>query len=933
MEAEKISRVYDRYMTPADVWGMAFGCMVGWGAFVMPGTTFLPLAGPAGVMIAMAVGTALMLLIGANFSFLMVHEPGPGGIYLYTKSAFGRDHAFLSSWFLCLSYMAIVFLNATALFIVPRILFGSMLQTGHHYVIAGNKVYLAEVALSVAALAAVGFMFIKAKVFLQRTLTVLAVVLFAGVFAVSAACLPGALAGGGLTSFGFGTSGRLFAVFSIVILAPWAFVGFEVVSFDTVHFTFSPGRAKWLIAFSIITAGFTYAVLNVVAVSALPDGYESWQSYIAAAGSLEGINAVPVFYAANSVMGRAGLAVIAAAAAAAILTGMIGAYRALIRLLSTMAEDNILSHRFLNTKTCIIFVMVISIVISFFGRNALSWFVDVTSFGAVVGYGYVSAAARRIAKAKNNRKIYITATAATLISAAFAAVLLVPDLTVMEAMSAESLMLLSLWCLLGFVFYWRTVKYSSSTEFGGVSASGVVLFALLLYSSMMWFAKTMMPAKSIGEMHHVLINHGCVLMLIIFAGLIIMIYVQDMVRKRHEALQLEKIRAVEGSRAKSQFLFNMSHDIRTPMNAIIGYTNLTMKEEISPTAKKYLGKINTSSQHLLSLINDILEMSRIENKKLELENAPEDLCLIIEEIGDLFSQQMKQKEILFSVDDSDVSNRYVWCDRKNLTRVIMNLTGNAYKFTPEGGKISLTLRQTGTGENGLGLYEICVRDSGIGMSKEFADKMFTAFERERTSTVSKTEGTGLGLAITKGIIDMMGGSIETVTAPGKGTEIIIRIKFGFADPAEIAPKAEDAEALPQGADIDFSKMRLLLAEDNDINREIAVMILTQAGFTVETACNGKEALDMVSSSAPGRYDAVLMDVQMPVMNGYEATKAIRSLENRELAEIPILAMTANAFKEDELAANEAGMQAHIAKPIDVDKMMATLREVLSRTRS
>ena len=294
---------------------------------------------------------------------------------------------------------------------------------------------------------------------------------------------------------------------------------------------------------------------------------------------------------------------------------------------------------------------------------------------------------------------------------------------------------------------------------------------------------------------------------------------------------------------------------------------------------------------------------------------------------------MKQKEILFSVNDSDVSNRYVWCNRKNLTRVIMNLTGNAYKFTPEGGKISLTLRQTGTGENGFGLYEIRVRDSGIGMSKEFADKMFTAFERERTSTVSKTEGTGLGLAITKGIVDMMGGSIETVTAPGKGTEIIVRIRFGFADPAEIAPKAEETETLPQGADIDFSKMRLLLAEDNDINREIAVMILTQAGFTVETACNGKEALDMVSSSAPGWYDAVLMDVQMPVMNGYEATKAIRSLENRALAEIPILAMTANAFKEDELAAKAAGMQAHIAKPIDVDKMMATLREVLSRARS
>lgn len=273
METEKIRTAYDRYLYPVDVWGLAFGCMVGWGAFVMPGTTFLPLAGPAGAMVAMAVSTAVMLVIGANFSFLMVHDPGIGGIYSYTRSAFGRDHAFLSSWFLCLSYMCIVFLNATALLILPRIMFGELLQGGYSYVIAGKDIYLGEVALSAAALAGVGLLFLRAKAFLQRLLTILAVVLFAGVLVVFAACLPDAIARGAFSSFGFSGNSRIFAIFSIVILAPWAFVGFEIVSFDTVHFKFPLKKTGSIVAVSVLSAGFVYAVLNVIAVAAAPAGY------------------------------------------------------------------------------------------------------------------------------------------------------------------------------------------------------------------------------------------------------------------------------------------------------------------------------------------------------------------------------------------------------------------------------------------------------------------------------------------------------------------------------------------------------------------------------------------------------------------------------------------------------------------------------------
>jgi CheY-like chemotaxis protein len=302
---------------------------------------------------------------------------------------------------------------------------------------------------------------------------------------------------------------------------------------------------------------------------------------------------------------------------------------------------------------------------------------------------------------------------------------------------------------------------------------------------------------------------------------------------------------------------------------------------------------------------------------------------------------MKQKGLEFSVHTSQVKNPYVWCDKKNLNRALFNVLSNAYKFTPEGGSITVSLLETGNAGEGYSAYEMRVQDTGIGMSKEFVEKMFNAFERERTSTDSGVEGTGLGLSITKSIVDLMGGTIEVLTAPGSGTQIIFRLKFRTAEAGDIkdtpaasadpaAAEAPAASGREEEGPVDFSGRRLLLVEDNEINMEIADMILTQMGFIVEKAENGQIALDKVASSEPGYYDAVLMDIQMPVMDGYEATRAIRALDDQTLASIPIMAMTANAFKEDELAAEQAGMQAHIAKPLDVDKMMATIRDVLSK---
>ena len=411
-------------------------------------------------------------------------------------------------------------------------------------------------------------------------------------------------------------------------------------------------------------------------------------------------------------------------------------------------------------------------------------------------------------------------------------------------------------------------------------------------------------------------------------------------KQRQAELIAEKERAEEANKAKSTFLSNMSHDIRTPMNAIVGYLNLAKdlhkiceacplylnkpcKDDVPDKMFDFLKKIDASSQHLLALINDVLEMSRIESGKMELELDGMNIVTALDEVHDMFATQMAGKKINFSVDSSEVRDKFVICDKNRLNRVLLNLLSNAYKFTPEGGEISVTLKQISEVRDVFADYELRVKDSGIGMTPEFAAKVFEAFERERTSTVSKIQGTGLGMAITKSIVDLMGGTIKVITAPGEGTEFIIEITFELAEDMQEEIIDEKAAQV-----VDFTNKKLLLVDDIEVNREIAKMLLESEGFIVDTASDGSEAVKKVAESAAGDYDAVLMDIQMPIMNGYEAAREIRKLDNKRLASVPIIAMTANAFSEDVKNALDSGMNGHIAKPIDVPKMMETLAKIL-----
>ena len=533
-------------------------------------------------------------------------------------------------------------------------------------------------------------------------------------------------------------------------------------------------------------------------------------------------------------------------------------------------------------------------------------------------------------------------------------------------------------------------------------------------------------------------------------------------------LEERLIKAENAERAKTMFLSNMSHDIRTPMNAIIGYTTLaTANIDDKARIKDYLAKILASSNHLLSLINDILDMSRIESGRVHIEEIECSLPDILTDLRNILVNQMQSKQIDFYIDTFDVVDEDIYCDKLHLNQVLLNLFSNAIKFTPAGGKISFVIRQKPGALQGYASYEFRIKDTGIGMSEEFVKHVFEPFERESTSTVSGIQGTGLGMAIVKNIVDMMGGTIEVFSEQGKGTEFVLSLEFKLQSEskkievikeveglralvvdddynicdsvtkmliqlglrvnwtlsgkeallhakqaAELADefnayiidlympdlnglelvrrlrkeigdsvpiiiltaydwsnieneareagvtafcnkpiflstlrdtlisaisteqnKNDEEEAVFFDAAEDIKGKRLLLVEDNELNREIAQEILTASGFLVETATDGSEAVEIMKNAEAGYYDLILMDVQMPIMNGYDATRAIRNLEDPDISTIPIIAMTANAFDEDKQNAFDSGMNDHVAKPLEMDKLFEVLQKHLSKRYS
>ena len=400
--------------------------------------------------------------------------------------------------------------------------------------------------------------------------------------------------------------------------------------------------------------------------------------------------------------------------------------------------------------------------------------------------------------------------------------------------------------------------------------------------------------------------------------------------KKRALLEEALDQANKASAAKSAFLSNMSHDIRTPMNAIVGFTALaTSRIDHPDKVMEYLNKIQSSSTHLLSLINDILDMSRIESGKVSLDEQPCSLPALVDELHSIIQADLATRHLNFKSDTASLAHPVVLCDKLRINQILLNLLGNSLKFTEPGGTITLRIGQLDGAPHGYGRYRITVSDTGIGMSPDFLEHIFDPFERERTSTISGVEGTGLGMAITKNLVDMMNGSISVESEKGVGTTFTIDLALRLDESDADATSTDEALEQVQPN----HRMRgshILLVDDNALNREIAITLLEDEGFTVEYAVNGQEGVDKLVNAGPGHFQLVLMDVQMPVMNGYEAAKCIRRLEDPELASIPVIAMTADAFDEDRQKALRAGMDGHLAKPIDIDRLFDNLDAILAQ---
>ena len=418
---------------------------------------------------------------------------------------------------------------------------------------------------------------------------------------------------------------------------------------------------------------------------------------------------------------------------------------------------------------------------------------------------------------------------------------------------------------------------------------------------------------------------------VLTAFIVMIIYLQFKMRRYRDALhekELEKavLEAKNANEAKTRFLFNMSHDIRTPMNAIIGFSELLEKHiDEKDKAIDYLGKIKSSSNFLLSLINYVLEMARIESGKLALKKEVGCVTELIESLTDVFEPGVKKKFITYSC-EIDIQHKYVIGDETKVREIFINIIGNSVKYTPEGGKISVSVKEEPFEKENSIAYRIIVEDNGIGMSKEYLPHIFEEFSREHTSTESKVTGTGLGLPIVKSLIDMMGGTIEVESQLGCGTKMNVVLPFELASEKQILEeKQKEKEKI---SDSILGK-RVLLAEDNELNAEIAMTVLKENGLKAERAANGKQCMEMLKKMPEDYYDMILMDIQMPEMDGYEATKRIRNLDDAR-ADIPIVAMTANAFEEDRQKALESGMNAHVSKPVDMNMLFKVMAQILKK---
>ena len=955
-------------ISPLAAWALAFGCAVGWGSFVMPGTIFLPSAGPLGTVLGVIVGGLIMAVIAWNYHVMMNHHPGPGGAYAYASAAFGIDHGFLCAWFLVLAYVAIVWANATALAIVARYTLGGIFSFGFRYTFAGFEVCLGDILLSGFAIA------IAAAICLKRRLacavdTVFAVGFGLGIvvcFAAAAAKHSGGIAAA-VPAFAPTGAHPVAQMLKIVSLSPWLFVGFESISHASGEFAFPRKKSFAIMVASLVASVLAYSLLALLPALMHSGSGDAWPEYLARLFEDGGGIAIPTFDTVRNAIGRAGVALMGVTMFGAIFTGLVGNTFAASRLLAAMADDGILPARYDrrngdgSPSYAVFAIAAVSVLVPFLGRTAIGLIVDVSTVGAAIAYAYTSAAAWKLSR--GDRISRCTGICGVALSAAVLILFIVPNYVSGSMMATESYLLLVLWCIFGFVFFRSVFRRDKNGRFGKSTVVWIAILTLITVMSLLWMRQiTTDTTRQVfdeivqlhdhvlphateaeekhwigdmedlrGQMNTMMLRGGLVqtgLMALAFA---ILANLGAMLRRHEHSLLRDKVRhrrerdrEREKSKARSYFFSTVSHDIRTPLNAIIGFSEM-LKDPSQSEAERTqaVDSILVSSKTLLALINDVLDLSKLESGKMEILPEPTDCPKLLQDVMEAMRVAKGRAGLELRCRTGDMP--HLMLDPQRLRQITFNLVGNAEKFT-EKGHVELRARYDRDEGAATGTFRLDVEDTGCGISEEDLKRIATPYVQVGANH-GHNGGTGLGLAICRHLAKAMGGKLEIDSELGKGSTFSL-ILYGVeavGDEAESGKRdsgfgIRDSSSKPGSSK--SAERRILIVDDQKMNLMVLKSMLKKQGQSnVTMAADGSEALEILRASGAEPFDLVFTDLWMPNLDGEGLVKAIRG--DAALATLRVVVVTADVEVKSRFA--EMGFDDILLKPITFAMLDAVLK--------
>ena len=920
--------VHYRFYSYISIFAVAFCCIIGWGSFNLAGTIFLPRAGAVGSLIGILIASIIALAVCVSYINLARAYPKADSSYSLIKSIFGIDHAYFLAWSLLLAYLCILWANCAAMAFLGRYLFGSCPLYGISYEVLGHSVYPGDILISVCLLALSAFLITRGNEFAIKVITVLCGVMILAVVVISVLILSATDLNELLSPAFAGTSSVSHGgqILSVVMMAPYLFVGFEVVSHMNTDGKISLMRLFITAGFAIAVSTAMYLVMTLVINSGFPDGFRSWEDYSYMGGTLSSFDEMPAFYGVYRIMGNTGVFLLSVAVICALSSTVLGFMMISARTIRIMSEDHLSVKAFskVNKKdspyVAVIFVMLISALVMFVGMRVIGWAVDITTLAICIVYGYISLGSAMHKDTKIS--VRICGVFGLVCSIGIFLLMTLPNSIVGENLMKGDYLIFSIWCLTGLVCYRYVLGLDKGERLGHSMMMWLMFFFLFFYSTNMWTHNQMLEdlqgVSDVNEISSILMTDNLIRSLVVIIVLILLFELFTFMLKREKDLGRKVFREEERNRMRATLLSNMSHDIRTPMNAILGFADLAL-QDTSDTEKmvEYLEKIRVSGSHLLSLINDVLEMTRLENGDMELKAEHVNLPELVTHIKETTAGGATAKQLNIETDIHQLEDENVVCDRSRLSHILLFALSNAIDNTPDGGKVSIGVMQLSHEEKGKGIYEFYIRDNGSWISTEILEKIS---ETSMGSLLEETSAQNMafGLAVTKKIIEVMGGHIEAEVMQGAGNVVHITMEFDIS-PKNIKKEDEDRA-------INLEGKRALIVDDIMINRQIAAAMLAMYGMETEEAKDGVEAVERVVNSLPGHYDVVLMDIQMPEIDGFQAAKAIREMDDPINAAVPIFAMTANVFDEDKEKAFESGMDGFIPKPVDREYLIGVLAD-------